>query len=93
MFKFYLSTVAIYFIIYIASGILMRKEFIKTRDKLRKELNDSTKIFGNIRTIFNYLLISFIPFIRFCGLIGKYYLITNTNDFIKRVKEKSDSNE
>lgn len=92
MIKLYLSTVIIYFITYIASGILTRKQFIKARDKFRKETNDNSKIYGIIRTTIDYLLISCIPFIRLLGLIGKYYFITNTDGFIKKAKEKNDSN-
>ena len=81
MLKFYLSTVSIYFIVYMASGILMRKQF-------RKEMNDNSKIYGNIKTMIDYLLLSFIPLIRLFFLIGKYYFITNTDDFIKKTKER-----
>lgn len=88
MIKFYLSTVLIYFIIYITSGILTRKQFIKARNKLRKATNDNSKIYGYIRTIMDYLLLSFVPIIRLFGLIGKYYFIANTDEFIKRIKEK-----
>ncbi len=93
MIKFYLITVMIYFAIYIVSGILMRKQFIKARNKLRKETNDNSKIYGYIRTTIDYLLISFIPIVRLITLIIKYYLIANTDDFIKMMKEKGDSNE
>ena len=93
MIKFYLITVMIYFTIYLVSGILMRKQFIKARNKLRKETNDNSKIYGYIRTTIDYLLISFIPFIRLITLILKYYLVANTDDFIKMMKEKGDSNE
>ena len=92
MIKFYLITVMIYFTIYIVSGILMRKQFIKARNKLRKETNDNSKIYGYIRTTIDYLLISFIPFIRLITLILKYYLVANTDDFIKMMKDKGDSN-
>lgn len=88
MIKFYLSTVLIYFIVYVTSGILFKKEFIKARNKLRKELNDNRKIYGNIRTTFTYLLISFIPFIRLCVLISKFYLIIDTKGFIENAKKK-----
>lgn len=71
----------------------MRKQFIKARNKLRKETNDNSKIYGYIRTTIDYLLISFIPFIRLITLILKYYLVANTDDFIKMMKEKGDSNE
>ena len=93
MIKFYLSTVLIYFVIYITSGILTRKQFIKARNKLRKATNDNSKIYGYIRTTVDYLLISFIPIIRLFGLIGKYYFVANTDEFIKRVKEKSNTND
>ena len=88
MIKFYLISVMIYFTIYIVSGILMKKQFIKARNKLRKETNDNSKIYGYIRTTINYLLISFIPFVRLITLILKYYLVANTDDFIKIMKEK-----
>ena len=71
----------------------MRKQFIKARNKLRKETNDNSKIYGYIRTTIDYLLISFIPIVRLITLILKYYLIVNTDDFIKMMKEKGDSNE
>lgn len=71
----------------------MRKQFIKARNKLRKETNDNSKIYGYIRTTINYLLISFIPFVRLITLILKYYLVANTDDFIKMMKEKGDSDE
>lgn len=93
MIKFYLSTVLIYFVIYIASGILLKKQFIKARSKFRKATNDNSKVYGYIRTIVDYLLISFIPIIRLFGLIGKYYFVANTDEFIKRVKEKSNTND
>lgn len=88
MIKFYLSTVAIYFIIYIASGILFRKKYIKARDKLRKATNDNSKIRGYFRTTIDYLLLSFIPFIRLMALIVKYYMVFDTDKCIEVVKEK-----
>lgn len=90
MIKFYLNSVMIYFTIYIVSGILMRKQFIKARNKLRKATNTNSKIYGVIRTTIDYLLISFIPFVRLITLILKYYLVANTDDFIKIMKEKGD---
>lgn len=90
MIKFYLSTVLIYFIVYIASGILIKKQFIKARNKLKKAMNDSSKNWGYIRTTAHYLLLSFIPVIRLFTLIAKYTLVMNTDEVIKRVKEKSD---
>lgn len=89
MLKFYLSTVLIYFMIYITSGILFRKQFIIARNKLRKATNDNSKIYGIIKTSIIYLLISFIPVIRFLSLVGKYYLIFNTNEYIKATIERN----
>lgn len=90
MLKIYLETIFIYFVVYIATGILFKKEFIKARDKARKELNDNSKKYGTIRTTFTYLIISFIPLIRFLGIFGKMWMIVDTDGYIKRVKEKQE---
>ena len=37
MLKIYLDSVVIYFIIYMSTGLLFKKDFIKARDRLRKE--------------------------------------------------------
>ena len=83
MIKFYLSTVAIYFMIYISSGILFKKDWVKARDKIRKELNDNSKIQSNMQTTFTYLLISCIPFIRTIFLIGKFMVMINPDEYIE----------
>ena len=88
MIKFYLDTVVIYFIIYITSGIFFRKEFRIARDKLRKENNKSSKIYSEIISTFIYLTISFIPIIRLLFLIGKFYLIFDPDEYIKRINNK-----
>ena len=85
MIKFYLITVLIYFIVYITGGLVFRKQFIIARNKLRKATNNNSKIYGVVRTSIVYLLISFIPVIRFLSLVGKYHLVFNTNDYIKAV--------
>ena len=87
MLKIYLETVFIYFVVYIATGILFKKEYIKARDKARKELNDNSEIYGVIRTTFTYLIISFIPLIRFLGIFGKMWMIVDIDSYIKRVKK------
>lgn len=89
MIKFYLITVLIYFIVYITSGLLFRKQFIIARSKLRKAINDNSKIYGIVRTLIIYLLISFIPVIRFLSLVSKYYLVFNTNEYIKAIIERN----
>lgn len=88
MLKIYLDSVVIYFIIYMSTGLLFKKDFIKARDRLRKELNDNSKNYGVIRTTLDYLIISFIPVIRFIGLFGKFWLIVDTDGYIKKAKEK-----
>ena len=87
MLEFYLDTVAIYFIVYIATGILLRDEFIKARNKLRKELNKEDEVAGYITTTITYLLISFVPIIRLISLIGKMWLTLDPDGYINRVKE------
>jgi hypothetical protein len=95
MLKFYLNTVLIYFIIFISSGILFKKDFIKARDKIRKELYVNSKIQGNAKTTFTYLLISCIPFIRIIFLIGKFMVIFYPDDYIEIAKknQKKEGNE
>lgn len=85
---FYLETVCMYFFAYIVIGILFKKHFIKARDKVRKELNDNSKIKGTIETTFYYLIISFIPVIRFIGLVSKWYMIIDTDGYIEMLKER-----
>lgn len=89
MIKFYLITALIYFIVYITSGLLFRKQFIIARNKLRKATNDNSKIYGVVSTTIIYLLISYIPVIRFLTLVGKYYIVFNTNDYIKAAIERN----
>lgn len=88
MINFYLSTVVIWFIITMCFHILFHKQFIKSRDKLRKETNDNSRIYGITRTIFLYLIISFIPIIRLLTLISFYIFITEPDKVIQEIKEK-----
>lgn len=87
MLKFYIETVIIYFVIFVISGLLLKKHFIKARNKVRKELDDKRKIDGYFKTTITYLFISFIPVFRFAILYGKFYMTFFTDDFIKRAKE------
>ena len=90
MLKIYLESSIIYFVIYIITSIIFKKDFIKARDKLRKELNKNDKIYGTIKTTFMYLLISFVPVIRLTTLIGKLWLTFDTDNFISKAKERED---
>ena len=87
MLKIYIESSIIYFVIYIITSMLFKKDFIKARDKMRKELNKNDKIYGYTKTTIMYLLISFMPIIRLTTLIGKLWLIFYTDSFIKRAKE------
>ena len=90
MLKIYIDSVMIYFIIYMTTGICFRKEYVKARDKVRKELNDNSKKYGVIRTTLLYLIISFIPVIRLIGLVGKYWMVVDPDSYVKKVKEKEE---
>lgn len=87
MLKFYLDSVVIYFIIFIATGILFHSEFVKAREKVRKVNKDTSKILGIVITTMFYLFISFIPVIRFLSLYGKIYMTFWTDSYIKLLKE------
>ena len=88
MLKIYIESSIIYFVIYIVTSIIFKKDFIKARDKMRKELNNNDKIYGYTKTTIMYLLISFVPIIRLIILIGKLWLTFYTDSFIKNAKEQ-----
>lgn len=92
MLKFYFDTVIIWFIVYVTSGILFRKEFTDARDKLRKAIGSNEKINGYIKTTLFYLLVSFVPMFRLLLLILKFNLIINTEAIIEVVKKANENN-
>ena len=90
MIKFYLSTVIIWFIITMSNHIVFHKQFIKSRELIRKETNDNSKKWGYVKTTFVYLLISFIPIIRLFELISYHMMITNPKKMIEIIKEREE---
>lgn len=93
MLKIYLTSCLIWFIILMAQAILFHKEFIKARDKFRKETNTDTKIDGYFKTTFAYLLASFIPTYRFLLFIGKFIFVFNPDKIIKNYKAQKEKEE
>lgn len=87
MLKFYLDSVFIYFLIFMATGILFKSEFVKASEKVRKVNKDTSKRAGVIVTALFYLVLSFIPVIRFLGLYGKIYMTFWTDSYIELLKE------
>ena len=89
MLKIYFDSVIIYFAVFIAEGILFRKEYLKSIEKIGKEVRDSEEIkkMGYIRTTLSYFLISFIPIMRLIILIAKVLITFNPNETIKLLKE------
>lgn len=94
MLKIYLISCLIWFIIFMAQAILFHKEFIKARDKFRKETNDNTKTEGYFKTTFRYLLASFLPIYRFLLCVGKFIFVFNPDICIKnyRVQKEKEEN-
>ena len=91
MLKIYLISCLIWFIILMAQALLFHREFIKARDKFRKETNNDTKIDGYFKTTFAYLLASFIPVYRLFLCLGKFIFIFNPDKIIKAYKEKEEN--
>lgn len=88
MLKIYLISCLIWFIILMAQALLFHREFIKARDKFRKETNTDTKIDGYFKTFFAYLLASFIPVYRLFVCLSKFIFVFNPDKIIKAYKEK-----
>lgn len=91
MLKIYLISCLIWFIILMAQALLFHREFIKARDKFRKETNTNTKIDGYFKTFFAYLLASFIPVYRLFLCLSKFIFVFNPDKIIKAYKEKEDN--
>ena len=91
MLKIYLISCLIWFIILMAQALLFHREFIKARDKFRKETNNDTKIDGYFKTTFAYLLASFIPFYRLFLCLGKFIFVFNPDKIIKTYKENEEN--
>lgn len=91
MLKIYLISCLIWFIILMAQALLFHREFIKARDKIRKETNIDTKIDGYFKTTFAYLLASFIPIYRLFLCLGKFIFVFNSDKVIKAYKEKEEN--
>ena len=91
MLKIYLISCLIWFIILMAQALLFHREFIKARDKFRKETNTDTKIDGYFKTFFAYLLASFIPVYRLFVCLSKFIFVFNPDKIIKAYKEKEEN--
>ena len=91
MLKIYLISCLIWFIILMAQALLFHREFIKARDKFRKETNNDTKIDGYFKTTFAYLLASFIPVYRLFVCLSKFIFVFNPDKIIKAYKEKEEN--
>ena len=93
MLKIYLISCLIWFIILMAQALLFHREFIKARDKFRKETNTNSKIDGNFKTTFAYLLASFIPVYRLFFCLGKFIFVFDPDKIIKAYKENKEKEE
>lgn len=91
MLKIYLISCLIWFIILMAQALLFHREFIKARDKFRKETNTDTKIDGYFKATFAYLLASFIPVYRLFVCLSKFIFVFNPDKIIKAYKEKEEN--
>lgn len=88
MLNFYLFTVIFWFVITILVHIIFYSRFIKARNIIREKTNCNSKIWGYFKTTMFYLLISFIPILRFiymyCYIGAIFYTYEAINAINKR---------
>ena len=87
MLKLYLSSVIIYFLIFMSEGIIFKKEFNKAQEIINKHFGEEVKKVGYLKTTISYLLISFIPIIRLITFITKICMTIEPKKFIKLMEE------
>lgn len=95
MLKFYLDTCVIWWMIFVAEGLLFSETFIKNTDKLSKYLgNDSGKRKGFVSAIIVYWIISMIPIFRLILFMIKLVITFNIDELIEAMdEEKRNKNE
>lgn len=96
MLKFYISTVIIWFVIFIAEAILTHEDVKKMQDKIRKEFEiEKIKVrkYRYIKNTFRYLLISCIPLIRLVVLVIEIYITYDPNVAINLLNNKRNKDE
>lgn len=90
MLKIYIESVIIFFVIFLAEGLIFIKEFKKSQAKLNEYYKKDVKKSGVIKTTFYYLLFSLIPILRTIVLITKIYITLSVDKYIEFLKEKED---
>lgn len=97
MLKFYLDTCVIWWMIFVAEGLLFNETFIKNIDKLSKYLNkdaSTSKRKSFVNTIIVYWIISMIPIFRLILFMIKLVITFNTDKLIEAMdEEKRNKNE
>ena len=92
MLDFYLDTVVIYFIIFLAEGLVFRDTFLKSQEKINNALNIKKEEMEFLQTTMMYLLISCIPGIRLIALVSKIIYTFYPEKVIEALK-KEEKNE
>jgi len=85
MIKFYLSTAIIYFIIFTASGIVLKKEYERSIRKIR---GSNDYYYNYLKNIMYYFLVSLIPIFRIIFLILKFYIVFFPEKAIELLEKK-----
>lgn len=89
MLKFYLDTCVIWWMIFIAEGLLFRDTFLKNTEKLGKYLDDEIgKRESFLSTVILYGVVSMIPIFRLVVFIIKWVITFNIDELIKRMDEE-----
>lgn len=93
MLKFYIETSIMWFIILITHSIVFHASFKKALEKINKEVpsDENEKKWGFLRTLLWYMFISFVPVFRLFLIVGKTFMIFETDKAIEKMKENKNN--
>ena len=92
MLKFYIETSIMWFIIIITYSIVFHTSFKKALEKINREVpsDKNEKKWGFLKTLLWYMFISFVPVFRLFLIVGKTFMIFETDKVIEKMKENKE---
>lgn len=93
MFKIYIASVAIWFIINMCTIILFDKKFQEAIDAIKKATNNSDSPMGYPKTFLMYLCVCCIPIFRVIFYLMKLYIVFCPDEVIDLLKKNEKDEE
>ena len=92
MLKFYIETSIMWFVIIITHSIVFHASFKKALEKINREVpsDKNEKKWGFLKTLLWYMFISFVPVFRLFLIVGKTFMIFETDKVIEKMKENKE---